>query len=333
MNMKVIALVAAGIVLAAGVGYVVGNPESIAALSGDLTGAASKEGTYLQSTGFALEINDVAVGNLRSIEGCETTFAQVDASTGSEAFAQSSMSAIEYAPCTVIFRGVLAKPVLDWVKDTLRGDDYDRTVEVGYLTRDGKVFGGLTFRDAFITGFSTTALDAASTPQAEPETTLSFRFNRLEEGANVSPTGAGSKSNGTKDERLGAALFSTDISPDVVRISGINITVPAIEHTTGLDAKSKAFRPGRPDLGDVTFIAVQQVGKKNLFVDWAKDVAEGKEARKDITVQLQTQKGTVGQTYLLDDVSLLSIGSEPVTSERAPLKTVVVVKPARVDIS
>lgn len=87
--------------------------------------------------------------------------------------------------------------------------------------------------------------------------------------------------------------FECDLSKDITKISAITMRIPKIPAHTGLDIKEKAFRPGRPVFGNITFEGAEHKGDDGTkkIRDWVKTAYDGKDARKDLSISVKDQKG------------------------------------------
>lgn len=101
------------------------------------------------------------------------------------------------------------------------------------------------------------------------------------------------------DKHIFVNNFKVDLSEDIVKVSSINMTVPKIPASTGLDVKEKAYRPGRPQFGNITFQGAEHVDGVKKIRQWIKDAYDGKDARKDMTIEIHSQKGETVRTFNL----------------------------------
>jgi phage tail-like protein len=103
------------------------------------------------------------------------------------------------------------------------------------------------------------------------------------------------------DKHVFVNNFDCTLSKDITKISAITMRIPKIPAHTGLDVKEKAYRPGRPVFGNITFEGAEHKGADGTKIirDWVKTAYDGKEARKDITVTIKNQKGDDVRTFNL----------------------------------
>jgi len=95
------------------------------------------------------------------------------------------------------------------------------------------------------------------------------------------------------DKHVFVNNFECDLSKDITKISAITMRIPKIPAHTGLDVKEKAYRPGRPVFGNITFEGAEckaDDGTKKIR-DWVKTAYDGKDARKDISITIKDQAG------------------------------------------
>lgn len=101
------------------------------------------------------------------------------------------------------------------------------------------------------------------------------------------------------DKHIFVNNFHCDLSDDIIKISSINMTIPKIPTTTGNDVAQKTHRPGRATFGNITFQGAEHTDGVKKIRSWIKDAYDGKDARKDITVDIKNQKGEVVRTFNL----------------------------------
>jgi phage tail-like protein len=101
------------------------------------------------------------------------------------------------------------------------------------------------------------------------------------------------------DKHVFVNNFSCDLSEDITKISAITMRIPKIPAQTGLDVKEKAYRPGRPVFGNITFEGAEHKDGTKKIRDWVKTAYDGKDARKDMTITIKNQKGEPVRTFNL----------------------------------
>jgi len=93
--------------------------------------------------------------------------------------------------------------------------------------------------------------------------------------------------------------FQSAVVPDVISVSPITISFPAIDATPGNYVAEKQFIPGRPQYGDITFTGATHADGIKPVSDWVKDAYKGNTSRKQITVVLKNQDQQPARTYNL----------------------------------
>jgi len=101
------------------------------------------------------------------------------------------------------------------------------------------------------------------------------------------------------DKHIFVNNFHVDLHGDITKVSAINMTIPKIPTTTGNDVRCKTWRPGRPQFGNITFTGAEHKEGVKTIRQWLKDAHDGKDARKDITVEVHDQKGEVVRSFNL----------------------------------
>lgn len=101
------------------------------------------------------------------------------------------------------------------------------------------------------------------------------------------------------DKHIFVNNFHVDLSADITKVSSINMTIPKIHAHTGNDVKEKAYRPGRPTFGNITFTGAEHTDGVKPIRKWIKDAYDGKDARKDITIEVKAQDQSTVRTFNL----------------------------------
>lgn len=101
------------------------------------------------------------------------------------------------------------------------------------------------------------------------------------------------------DKHIFVNNFKVDLSDDITKVSSITMTIPKIPTTTGNDVQQKTWRPGRPTFGNITFEGAEHTDGVKKIRQWIKDAYDGKDARKDITVEVHAQDGSVVRSFNL----------------------------------
>lgn len=101
------------------------------------------------------------------------------------------------------------------------------------------------------------------------------------------------------DKHIFCNNFHVDLSDDILNVSSISMSIPKIPTTTGSDTSQKTHRPGRPAFGNITLRGAEHTEGVKKIRGWIKDAYDGKDARKDITVEVKNQKGEAVRTFNL----------------------------------
>jgi phage tail-like protein len=108
--------------------------------------------------------------------------------------------------------------------------------------------------------------------------------------------------------------FKTDLSDHVITISPITARFPKVECSDGRHWQYKVFQPGQPLYGNLTFEGAEHKDSIGNIKSWVKDVYDGKEIRKDITIEVYDQAKDVTRTFNLIDtwptaLSIIDLGA------------------------
>lgn len=93
--------------------------------------------------------------------------------------------------------------------------------------------------------------------------------------------------------------FSCDLSEHITSISPICSRFPAVPASDGRCSQYKMMQPGQPQYGNITFEGVEHKDSIGKIKSWVKDVYDGKEIRKDITIECYDQAGDTVRTFNL----------------------------------
>jgi phage tail-like protein len=117
------------------------------------------------------------------------------------------------------------------------------------------------------------------------------------------------------DKHVFVNNFKIDFHDDIVKCSSINMTAPKIATTTGLDQKERTFRPGRPTFGNITFQGAEHKESVKDVRKWVKDAYDGKQVRKNITIEIHDQAHAVVRTFHLMECLPVAYSSIDFTSQ------------------
>lgn len=302
MNVKLVSVIAVAVLFAAGIGYVIGNPESVAALSDDLTGAVTTSDRTATVVGVGIEIADTPIAGVQSIAGCGTVFPTATYS-GTEKYTTYSASTRSYQPCTIVIDGTVPAPVSAWLSDLQNGNSQHRDVEVAYRDAYGKTIGGFRIKNGLLTGFSVSTLDASTSEKMR--ITLTVLPEVVERTLVDVASAASSKSYATSNFFTLQLSGATDAN--VVRVQNLSVTFPAVSTTTG-DQLYATWRAGTPVFGNIT-ITARDAGPKSPYSSWETEVASGRSSMRDVVVQTKASDGvTVLNTFKLPSSRLVGFG-------------------------
>lgn len=96
--------------------------------------------------------------------------------------------------------------------------------------------------------------------------------------------------------------FDVDLCEDITKVSAITMRFGKCVCSDSADFKYKAWQPGQPVYGNITFEGVCHAGTFNKIQKWVKDCYDGKDIRKPITINLRThQSDKAFRTFNLID--------------------------------
>jgi phage tail-like protein len=101
------------------------------------------------------------------------------------------------------------------------------------------------------------------------------------------------------DKHIFVNNFKVDLNDDITKVSSITMSIPKIQATTGNDTQQKTYRPGRATFGNITFTGAEHTDGVKKIREWIKAAYDGKEARKDITVEVHDQQGSTVRSFNL----------------------------------
>lgn len=93
--------------------------------------------------------------------------------------------------------------------------------------------------------------------------------------------------------------FDCDLSPHITSISAIRAYFPPVPVQDGRHHEYVCFQPGAPAWENVTIEFLAHDDSLQTVQDWVKSAYEGKEARKNISVNVRNQGGEVVRTFNL----------------------------------
>lgn len=93
--------------------------------------------------------------------------------------------------------------------------------------------------------------------------------------------------------------FTVDLFPHCTTVSPITARFPPVAASDGRHYQYKVTQPGQPLYGNITFEGLEHKDSIGNIKSWVKDVYDGKEARKDMTIEVKDQSGDVVRTFNL----------------------------------
>ena len=98
-----------------------------------------------------------------------------------------------------------------------------------------------------------------------------------------------------------ASYFKCDLCKHVSEISPITSRFPKVKASDSRHYDYKRFQPGQPQYGNINFTIIDHDESRKEIKAWMKDCYEGKDARKDITIEVLNQAGDTVRTFNLID--------------------------------
>lgn len=286
MEPKLIGIIAAAVIVAAGIGYTIGNPEVVAGLSDDLTGAITTGDRSVSVVAVAAEIADQPIAGLRSVTGCGTVLPTAVGTSGTDKYAMSSYAIRSYQPCVFVAEGTIPTPVSLWMDDIQKGREQHRTVEVAYRDAYGKTVGGFRITKGLLTNVEVSSFDASSQDRIRVTfTVLPELVERVMGDVGSAPTSKYSALSSAFALQVGGV---SDVQ--AIRVQNLSISFPPVETTMG-DQLYKTWRAGQPVFGNLS-ITARDAGTKSLYSTWESEATSGKMSARDIVVQVRASDGT-----------------------------------------
>lgn len=95
--------------------------------------------------------------------------------------------------------------------------------------------------------------------------------------------------------------FECDLSDHITSISPITCRFEPVDAGDGRNWQYKVYQPGLPQYGNITFEGAEHKDSIGNIKNWVKDVYEGKDSRKDITITVFDQSGDLVRSFNLFD--------------------------------
>jgi phage tail-like protein len=109
--------------------------------------------------------------------------------------------------------------------------------------------------------------------------------------------------------------FKCDLSNHILSISPITARFPPVPASDGRHWQYKVTQPGQPCYGNITFEGAEHKDSIGNIKNWVKEVYDGKEIRKDISIEVYDQAKDTVRTFNLMDTfpthfSILDCGAD-----------------------
>jgi len=101
--------------------------------------------------------------------------------------------------------------------------------------------------------------------------------------------------------------FKCDLSEHIVTVSAITARFPALECSDGRHYQYEVFQPGQPTYGNIVFEILDHKDSMPNIKQWVKDVYDGKEVRKDITLEVHDQSKDIVRSFNFCDCFPVSL--------------------------
>ena len=116
-------------------------------------------------------------------------------------------------------------------------------------------------------------------------------------------------------EKCFTSHFSVDLCEHITSVSSIVARFPPVPASDGRMHQYMCTQPGQPQYGNITFTGLEHESSIGKIKSWVKDVYEGNEIRKPITIEVFDQSGDTVRTFNLIDTwptsfSILNVGAD-----------------------
>lgn len=290
MNVKLTSIIVGAVVAAAGLGYVVGNPGSIAGLSSELTGDVGGPRAY--TYGWQnVAIGGEGVPNVMTFQGCASDLTR----TGTTRM--HGAGPVFYEPCVLTVRGALSKPIVAWIEDTIDGGAPRRQVDVSSTTEgDWNTVPGMRLHNVLLTGVAMADLDRNTDEITFRITMLPERIERGAGDASVTP-------HSEMSTDLSFRVSGTGIPDTAFRIQNVSFTATPLE-STPLEATYTSYSPG-PIVYSQPIISFADAEAKSALQHWEEDTIAGTAAPRDVTISITSFRATTALEVGLVDATLV----------------------------
>ncbi len=267
----VLVAVAVAVVLVGGLAYVAFGGGDDDRRAGALATSSYAVGNY------ALTIDGVNAGMLKSFSGCGVTANAVSATVG-DLRLDTSTGPVKYEGCHIRFGLGMAPVVYTWIKDSLAGKGAPKAVSIVGYDATNQATAQLNLTNARLTSFTVPQLDATNSAAVFFEATLSPESVRK-----VKASGGAASASKTVKTMLGANYRLT--IPDVEghrasRIGPWSFEIP-VPDDAGVTGTTKALVPAKLD--DLSVLASDPAPGLDAWLDL---LMKGTPTEKPVTIEL-----------------------------------------------
>jgi phage tail-like protein len=103
------------------------------------------------------------------------------------------------------------------------------------------------------------------------------------------------------------SYFKCDLSDHIITVSPITARFPALECSDGRHYQYKVCQPGQPTYGNIVFEILEHKDSFPKIKSWVKDCYDGKETRKDISLEIFDQAKDTVRTFNFMDCFPVSL--------------------------
>lgn len=269
------------------------------------------------SAHYALELDGMAGGWVRSFEGGTARGDVVVEPPGANPFAKKHLGGVRFEPITISFGAGMNKPVFDWIKTSISGKIQRRNGAIVVADMNYKVVERVDFQNALITEVGFPALDAAVKEPSYFTVKFTPEFTRRGTG------GAGAPVNqpaATKQTSLLGSNFRLRIQgleqavARVNRIEAVTIRQKSVGSAVG-DSRINQQAPGGFDFSNLVF-TMSETDAAPLY-QWADDfIVKGNngdaQERPGVLELLSADLKTVLFTLSFYNLGVVSVAPVPV---------------------
>lgn len=101
--------------------------------------------------------------------------------------------------------------------------------------------------------------------------------------------------------KIYTSYFKTDLCDHVSSVSPITARFPKVPASDSRHHDYRRFQPGQPIYGNIVFTIIDHDDSRSKIKSWVKDCYDGKDSRRDVTVEVLNQAGDAVRTFNLID--------------------------------